>query len=298
MTITDTYLAKAERDAKRLKGPLAPYVLALAAEVRSQRAPKAPSLVGMISRQTEALWQGKDPTADRRVFSSQDPYAPRFIRNPSFWLAGVRNITCCSPAQLSGAAWSQRAGTLITKRHIVYASHYSIPIIDGGTPVLFVRTDNSVVQRRLVAQAADAASDIAIGLLDADVPDGISIAPVLPPDFESHLGSRNATLSVVFDAEEKASALVCDTFWSGGFSTSLLSANWMPPEWKKASAWSEAVVTGDSGSPAFLIICNELVLLGCFWTAMGGSHLGAKAELVNGLIGQLAPGYKLTVKAL
>lgn len=297
--ITETYLAKAERDARRLKGPLAPYVLRLAAEVRSlQVPPPPPALVGMINRQTEAMLAGKNPASDRHLFTVQDPYSPTFVRNRSCWLSGVRNLTCCSPAQLSGATWSQRAGTLVTKRHIIYANHFGIPIIDGGTPVLFVRTDNTVVQRRLVAQASDAGSDIAIGLLDADVPEGIEIAPVLPADFEKHLGSRNATLSVVVDAEEKANVQVCDTFWSGQYSTNMLSANWMPAEWKQLSAWGENIIAGDSGSPAFLLICNELVLLGCFWTAMGGPHVGARAELVNRLINQLSPGYSLTVKAL
>lgn len=301
MTITETYLAKAERDAKRLKGPLAPYVLSLAGEVRRLRIPPPPTtpvLVDMINRHAVAMVTGKIASADRSLFTAQDPYAQRFTRNPSCWINGTTNFTCASPAQLSGTPWFQRAGTLVTKRHVVYANHFGIPILPEGTPILFVQRGNMVVQRRVVAQASDPGTDIAIGLLDADVPAGIDIAPVLPPDFEKHLGARNAILSVTFDAEEKANLQQVNTFFNGQFSVNTLNENYVAPEYRALSAWTEATAVGDSGNPVFLVICNELVLLGCFWTAMGGSHLGAKADLVSRLIDQLAPGYRLTVKTL
>lgn len=295
--VTETYLAKAERDAKRLKGPLAPYVTTLAAEVRRLQ-PPPPMMPGFINRQTAAMLAGKEPATDRSLFTSQDPYAPQFIRNQSCWINGTTNITCASPAQLSGTLWYQRAGTLITRRHIVYAHHFGIPILPEGTPILFVRKDNTVVQRRLIAQAADPSTDIAVGLLDDEVPAGIDIAPVLPANFETHLGARNPILAVTFDAQEQANIQVCDTFFNGGFSVSPLTASYVPAELRALSAWGKPTVIGDSGNPAFLILCNELVLLGCFWTAVGGPHIGAKAELVNGLINRLAPGYCLTVKRL
>lgn len=305
--LTDAYLTKTERDAKRLPFMASSHVLRLIAEVRRLRVPPppivppaAPPLVEAINRQTAAMLAGGLPAIDRSIYTSQDPYAQKFVRNPSCWLNGASNITCFSPAQLSGTPWNQRAGTLITRRHVVYASHFGIPVIDGGTPMLFVTRDNTVVTRRIVAQATDQATDIAVGLLDEEVSDSIAIAPVLPPDFERHLGARNPMLAVALDSEEKASIQVCDTFHDGGFSTSLLSANWMPAEWKKLAAWGEPTTVGDSGNPVFVLIYGELVLLGCFWTAMGGPHLGARHGLVNGLLERLSPGqgYRLTAKSL
>lgn len=302
--LTDEYLAKAERDARRFQGvrtgtigTLAAHVMRLLGEVKRLKTPPVPLLVSAINRQTAAMLAGGLPARDRFLYTAQDPYGKRFTRNPTCWLAGVANVTCFSPAQLSGTPWNQRGGTLITRRHIVYANHFGIPIIEGGTPILFVHRDGTVVERKVVAQAADAASDIAIGLLDADVPDGIAVAPVLPADYERHLGARNAVLAVAIDAEEKANVLVCDTFFDRNFSCSALDANWMPQEFKRIAAWGEATIVGDSGNPVFVIIGNELVLLGCWRTAMGGPHLGARHELVNGLIDRLSPsqGYRLTV---
>ena len=313
--LTAEYLAKCERDARRFQGAwtgtsgtLAAHVMRLLGEVRRLRVPPKPPppappatpvRVDMINRQTGAMLAGRLPALDRRIFTEQDPYTPRFVRNPSCWLNGVSNLTCISPAQLSGAAWNQRAGTLITSRHVVYAAHFGIPIIEGGTPLLFVQRDGQPVTRKVVAQAADAASDIAIGLLDSDVPETIAVAPVLPADFERHFAGRHKFLVVTLDAEEKASVQQC-LLWNGQFATNTLDQNYVEPEYKRLAAWSEATVTGDSGNPVFVLIDGELVLLGCWWTAQGGSHLGARHEVVARLLEQLSPGqgYRVTVKRL
>lgn len=298
--ITSEYLAKAERDAQKFKGPLAPYVTTLAAEVRRARLPvppPTPPLVAVLNRRTTAMLRG-NPATDRMVYTTQDAYAQKFVRNPSCWLAGVSNLTCFSPAQMSGTPWHLRAGTLVTTRHIVYATHFGIPVIEGGTPVLFVTLDGTVVQRKLVAQKSDPPTDISVGLLDAEVPPTIDIAPVLPADYEAHLGSRHPLLVATLDAEEKANVQQINTFFAGGFTTNTLHEQYVAPEFKAKAAWSEATVVGDSGNPTFAVIDNTLVLIGCFWTAMGGTNIGAKHDLVNGMIGQLAAGYRLTTKEL
>lgn len=304
--LTDAYLTKTEKEARRLPAMLSSHVLRLIGEIRRLKSlpppapptPAAPQLVEAINRQTAALLAGGLPAVDRSIYTAQDPYTPKFTRSPSCWLNGAANLTCFSPAQLSGTPWNQRAGTLITRRHIVYANHFGIPVIEGGTPILFVDRGGSVVERKVVAQVADQASDIAIGLLDSEVPRSIEVAPVLPEDFERHL--PKPFLAVALDGEEKASVLVCDTFHAGNFSTNQLNANWMPPEWKSLAAWGEATVTGDSGNPVFALIYGELVLLGCWWTAMGGPHLGARQDQVNKMLEQLSPGggYRLKVKNL
>jgi hypothetical protein len=186
---------------------------------------------------------------------------------------------------------------LITKRHIVYANHFGLPILDGGTPMLFVDSQGGLLERRVIASAAEPEGDIAIGLLDSDVPDTIRIAPVLPPDFEKHLGFHRPFLVVTLDQEDKASVQQCNSL-SAGFSTNTLVENYVAPEYKRLSAWSEKIVIGDSGNPVFAIIGNELVLIGCWWGAFFGPHVGGRAAQVNKMIAQLAPGYALTVKVL
>ncbi|MFM7796703.1 MAG: hypothetical protein ACKO7N_08055, partial [Candidatus Nitrosotenuis sp.] len=74
-----------------------------------------------INNSTITRLVNKNPSTDKAVFSSRNPYggpidAGIWVRNSSCWLNGVNNISCFSPAQRSGAAWNQRAGTLITRK--------------------------------------------------------------------------------------------------------------------------------------------------------------------------------------
>ena len=138
-----------------------------------------------INNSTIARLTDKNPDTDRLVYSSQNPYggvgdAGIWVRNPSCWINGVTNISCFSPAQRSGALWYQRAGTLITKKHFILAKHFVFAILEGGTPLIFVDENNNAIRRNLIQYAYDNITDIAIGVLDNEVPSNIKIAKVLP----------------------------------------------------------------------------------------------------------------------
>jgi len=266
--------------------------------------PKPPAInltwINAINSSTLARVTNKNPDADKLVYQSQDPHNKRFIRNPSCWINGVSNISCFSPAQLSGSTWSHRAGTLITKKHIIYARHFTIPILSGGTPILFVDENNNVVTRNLVQQVLDTDSDIAIGLLDSEVPDNIKIATVLPPDFIKYFPVARSFLVVGLDQEEKALLRLCNSLQDNQFYTGELGEVWVAPEISKFSAFCEKIVVGDSGNPCFVIINNQLTLLGCWHGIAFGPHIGAKFDVVNKLIQQLSPnqGYALSKVSL
>lgn len=260
----------------------------------------------------------KNASTDRSVYSSQDPYFDgigKFIRNPNCWINGVTNISCFSPAQLSGADWKTRAGTLITTKHIIQAKHYLTSILPGGTPLIFVDENNNVIRRNLMSYALDPDTDIAIGVLDSDVPSNIKIAKVLPTNFSTYIRVNNNNFvnfypylySVVLDQEEKA-ILKLFTGCYGGISTILttitsspLSQNQpttMVPDPAQFYAWSEDAISGDSGNPNFIIIDNELVILSTFYTSIGGPFISNSTiySTINSLIESLSPGqgYSLT----
>ena len=209
--------------------------------------------------------QNKNASTDMLVFSSQNPYSGgNFIRNSSCWINGVSNISCFSPAQLSGANWWQRGGTLISPRHIILAKHFIIGIISGGTPILFVDNNNSVVTRKLIKYEFDN-TDIAVGLLDNDVPSNIKFAKVLPKNYFTYFApNSDNNYAVGLDAQEKAILkrifnIFSSTIDIRGFSNE-----------HPYFSFSENIITGDSGNPVFLIIDNELVLLTTWWFDTGG----------------------------
>lgn len=249
----------------------------------------------------------KDPATTMPIYSSQDPYhngLGRFIRNPNCWLNGVSNISCFSPAQLSGAAWNQRAGTLITKKHIVLAKHFVFAILEGGTPIIFVDENNNVIRRNLVQYANDSVTDISIGLLDNEIPSNIKIAKVLPKNYQLYMGYPEDMLAVAIDQQEKA---ILKT-WTGllNYITSGVSyqyvnvvspdVNYARPDFFQYVSFNEDIVTGDSGNPMFIILDNELVLLSCWHTPWSGPFITDRYDTVNSLIESLSPGenYSLT----
>jgi len=278
-------------------------------------------------------------SADRLVYSSQNPYggpidAGIWVRNPNCWLNGITNISCFSPAQRSGANWWQRGGTLITRKHALFAKHFVTSILpNGGTPLIFVDENNNAIRRNIIQYGYDS-TDIAVALLDSEVPANIKIAKVLAPNFTDYMnisiiGSiydnyntqinsfRNVPLlySVGLDQEEKAIVKIfngCDLYGSGSSPNTvwfqLVSASDIDPnisytyygttapDPRQFSSFSEPIIVGDSGNPLFLIIDNELVILCSWWTSSGGPFITNRYNEVNSIIESLSPGqgYSLT----
>lgn len=264
-------------------------------------------VVNHINNSTSSRLQNKNPSTDRLVYSSQDPYANgigQFVRNTSCWINGIKNISCFSPAQLSGSAWNQRSGTLVTKKHILLCKHSKPSIISGGTPIIFVDKDNNVIRRNLIQSVDDVVGDISIGLLDNEVPSNIEIAKVLPLNYQDYIGYPENMLSVALDQEEKAIIKA----WSGllNYTTSAASykyvnvvapnLSYVSPSLHQYSTFTEDTITGDSGNPIFIILDNELILISVWHTPWSGPFVTDRYSQTNALINSLSPnqGYSLT----
>ena len=273
-----------------------------------------------INSSTSNRLVGKNPATDRLVYSSQNPYggvgdAGIWVRNPNCWINGVSNISCFSPAQRSGAAWNTRAGTLITRKHVLFAKHFVTSILpNGGTPIIFVDENNNAIKRNII-QYGDDTTDIAIALLDSEVPSNIKIAKVLPTNFKDYINcsingndfTPNPPLyCVVLDQEEKAILKVFNggTYWAGSYilagALDINNTNNygnISPNPQQFISWDEPIVVGDSGNPLFLIIDNELVVLyALLTTPAAGPFITDRYSQVNSIIESLSPGenYSLT----
>ena len=295
-----------------------------------------------INVQTSNRLFGKNSSTDRRVYLSQDPYTNQgtFVRNPNCWIGGVSNISCFSPAQLSGAAWNTRGGALLTRKHVLFAKHYLPAIISGGTPLIFVDDNNNSIRRKIIQFDYDTIidpytgspiyTDLAIGLLDNEVPSNISVAKVLPKNFRDYINtnspiSTNFGLSIYsdtfapplyavgLDQQEKAILKLwsynqtillqsSNSYFAWYLSAYFADQNTYPtthipyPLPDQFSGWSEPMITGDSGNPVFIIIDNELVLLTCWWTPAVGTFITNRYDEINAVIESLSPneGYSLT----
>ena len=266
-----------------------------------------------INTATTNRLSNKNPN-DRAIYSSSTPYggpndAGIWVRNPNCWLNGVSNISCFSPAQRSGANWWQRGGTLITPKHVLFAAHFAPAILpNGGTPLIFVDENNNAIKRDVINYGHDL-TDIAIAVLDQEVPSNIKIAKVLPPNYTEYfkisgLVDDDMILAVGLDQEEKAilkrtsfvfgSYLVSDG--QGGTVNVPNISVYNLLETHPYYAFTESIVVGDSGNPVFIIVDNELVVLTTWWTPSSGPFISTRYNAVNAIINNLSPGegYALT----
>ena len=236
---------------------------------------------------------GADPAVSLSRFADYPPSKgklgfPRclwekpFPANEKFWLKDV-DFSCASP--WSDEAGSVRAGTLISKRHIIFAKHFPLW---KGCRVLFVDQQGEVCPCRIAATKAFEKCDIMIAALDYEVTPNIHPAKILPENYADYIGDGKGLPIVTFNQSEKTFLSEC----SGITSDSIIHFVPTNPTWK---ALSGKIVVGDSGNPAFLLIGNEPILLYCLLS--GGVGHGPPIHYyrreIQKAMDELCPGYKL-----
>ena len=225
-----------------------------------------------------------NPATQQKVYTTQDPY----VRNTSFFLQGTHAeaLTCASPWNSTGG--TRRAGTAITPRHAVCASHYPIPV---GETIRFIASDNTVITRTVV-QAARIFSngngtDAWMILLDSDLPASITPCKIFPDGYETYLPA-GATTAAAF-----ALPLLAMDFSENGIALDIIAElatatvptmTFGAPTIPHRLAFYDPIIVGDSGNPIFAVIGSELWLLSTFFGAGSGPFYGGLVSELNAMI--------------
>jgi hypothetical protein len=213
----------------------------------------------------------KNPAIAKNIYSTQNHLNSTYVRNTDCWVSDL-DLTCISPWNTTGS--NTRAGTLISPSHLVFATHYEINI---GDKIRFITSNNVVVERTLIDKIV-CFGDASLGLLNADVPNDISFAKLLPSNWFTYLPTiyRNSNTSTIYklpilslDQEEKA--LVKELVYFNSSNNSVITENprqnYIDPNnnyyntYPNRALFNESIISGDSGNPSFLIINNQLVLI-------------------------------------
>lgn len=258
----------------------------LANTIRTINVTQKESAVAHAKKQVESRLAGKDPATAKPIFSTANHSNARYERNRNSWVADL-DTTPISPWNSHGGNFM--AGTLVSPRHIVYATHYAMPV---GTKIRFVAKDNSVVERTITNAIRPQYTgmyfpDITVAVLDSDVPESIGFAKILPDDWGKYIAERPNMPCLALDQEEKA--LVTNLVYLNDY------AAFHTPDSQPANSFFESIVTGDSGNPAFMVIDNQLVLL-TVWTFGGGgsgTSLAHQKAQINQMMTQLGGSYQL-----
>lgn len=210
-----------------------------------------------------------------------------FPPNPRFWAKDI-DFSCVSPWNSGGG--SLRAGTLISRRHIVFAKHFPLW---KGVRILFADGEGAVCPCYVDATREIGKTDIMVGLLNAEVTPNIRPAKILPSDFENYIGDGSGLPSVTFNQREEAFLAEIERVPTNGvgftFSSSIGSKR---KDWSNLGGW---IKTGDSGNPVFMLIGREPVLICCLKCGGYGSgpSLHVYRREIQAAMDELCPGYKL-----
>lgn len=196
---------------------------------------------------------------------------------------------------MTGVAWdSPRSATAITRRHIVMAGHY--PRSTGDTIVFHDRNgDRHARQLEKVVsfRKLPVGSDIAVGLLDRPLPDGIKTYPLLEPraDYANRLSG-----GLVLITEQKRRLFIHEILFVNERSMKFTHG-------AKANPSVQTMLTvGDSGNPAFVLVEGEPVLVETH--TIGGAGAGPfystppNFETLQRVVRELNPNYQLKTRTL
>ena len=248
------------------------------------------SLAKEVTDAVDDRISGLNASTAKPIFSTQNHNTPTYVRNSGCW-ANDLDLTSISP--WNSTEGDNRAGVLISPRHIIFAAHYQI---NNGSTVRFVDNNNNIVTRTMVNKLTHPEytpyyPDLTVGLLDSDVPNTIGFVKILPQNWSNYLPSLSNLYRLpclVLDQEEKA--LISELYRLN------TSANFSTPNNASRLAFFESIVLGDSGNPAFLIIDGELVII-TVWT-YGGAGAGTSIlyhkDAINTMMATLGGGYSLT----
>jgi len=211
---------------------------------------------------------------------AKHPFPP----NPKFWAKDV-DFSCASP--WNSGSGRLRAGTAISARHVVFSKHF--PLWKGNR-LVFVGTDGTPCACYVDRTKAMPDCDIMIASLETELPPTVTPAKILPRDFTNYVGKVEGLPVVTLTQFEKA--------YVGDLMIPLTNSvydliSFHEPETPLRRSFYERCRGGDSGSPTFLLVGNEPILLFCLTTGMGGYGLHRFSRQIQKMMDELCPGYKL-----
>lgn len=246
------------------------------------------SLRAHLVAQTDTRAAGFAAIAQRALLFSDWNPGVSYARNADCWVSGV-DMTPVAVWNSESAAYghSWRGQTLVSPRHYIGAAHWAVAV---GTTLHFVTSDNTLVTRTITARQIIAGTDIIVGVLDSDVPGTIAFARVLPDAWAAKLPTLSLFEYPCVSVDQGRQVWMREL---NGLGTNVTCQR---PEIASRLSYYKDAVSGDSGSPCFLVVNNAMVLL-CTWYGGGGGSgpfVTHHRAAINAAMAALGGGYQLT----
>jgi len=243
------------------------------------------SLRAHLVSQIDSRLAGKTASTAIPMWTTRTPATQTYVRAAGCWGADI-DLTpyAAHDSSMAGTAWGGH--TLITPRHVIGANHY---FGSGSQTLHFVKADGTCVVRTITSIATITGTDINIGKLDSDVPAGIGFARVLPAAWAAKLPTLTTRNVPAARITQNMQIIVTD-LWR----LSVMAG--CEPATPARTDFYRAAYSGDSGTPSFLVINDQMVLLCCLYSGGGGSGpfvTNYRTE-INAALTSLGGGYQLT----
>lgn len=225
------------------------------------------------------------------------------------WLHGVRGLsaTCLGYVCTNHAGYEYMV-TMVSPRHYLAANHITwAPFFKGKDPAVFVDTNNVVYYRRSLV-VTNIGHDIAVGILDSDLPASVGYLPLLPANYTNWLDPGACVQGIGVNQDylvfgEAVSLPAKGTIFFYGRQTVPFG---LGMEWSSSAdpLAHGRLRAGDSSDPVRLLIGNQLVLAGAALTSISGPDYALASDRINQAMHYLSTNdhagtdYRLNVFAL
>ncbi len=251
----------------------------------------AKQLDGHVGAQVDKRILPPFVTDKLEIFSTYDPDGPGTVRNTNCWAYDL-DLTGVSNGQDNEARPGHNNGcTLITRRHAITAGHLiADPLESGqngtdiGDSAYFFEADGATRLAEIVAiehmAPAFPAADTAIIRFANDLPAAIKDYKIVPSNFATYLsvpddsGSGSADpppaavngwrpLAVCHNNDRQIAVADWQQVYGWNQPPDAIKAYYKSPTDAQRLLYYRSVEIGDSGSPVFLIVNDELVFVHC-----------------------------------
>ena len=223
-----------------------------------------------------------------------------FILNTNCWAYGID--TSCVSMWNSGAK-NEKAGTAISKRHVLAAAHHFLGI---GWELYFCGTDENIYTNRVAGSRVVSGTDIQIVSLQNELPDAVTPAYLLPTNFHEYIWTGKYLPVLRFDQDERCIVNeIADGLPFVGtpyVDEARFVASY--PQIESRRPFFAYTRSGDSGNPTFLILGDLPILLGAahkgintisngVYQGCGSPFVTYYANEIQVKMNELVPGYSL-----
>lgn len=248
------------------------------------------TLASALTTSIDTLLSSKNPSTTSMNITSANDWQTVMIRNNNLWATGVDMTAFCISTgtfEQASTEGGQKSATVISPRHVVSANHHK------PARGYWLASDGNIIYREILTWTQIGVSDIAIGYVNEDFPSTIKCIKILPANWKQYLPSVETTMpdgingipvAYLDSGSQKADPLVSYTrrlaialwygdqqlFVQGSQSIDKFQVN-RPVNVKQLSFYKDRVapnVLYRSGSPAFVILGIEPILIGC-WHGAG-----------------------------